>query len=100
LSKQQEKPVTNKNRKCDYKITQDAIILIVIFKGYDKLSAVIWRLYHYIDQEIWSVLKTHFTFVVKIIAKKTIMKQYYFTLLILIDVHHTSHLNPIKIQNP
>ena len=56
--------------------------------------------YHYIDQEIWSVLKTYFTFVVKIIAKKTIMKQYYFTLLILIDVHHTSHLNPIKIQNP
>ena len=36
----------------------------------------------------------------EIIAKKTVMKQYYFTLLILINVHHTSHLNSIKIQNP
>ena len=70
------------------------------FKGYDKLSAVIWRLYHSIGQEIWSVLKTHFTLVVKTIAKKMIMKQYYFTLLILINVSHPSHLNQIQIQNP
>lgn len=43
-------------------------------------------------------LKDILTLVVKIIAKKMIMKQYYFTLLILINVHHTSHLSPIKIQ--
>ena len=45
-------------------------------------------------------LRDTFTFVVKAISVKMIMKQYYFILLVLINVHHMSHLSPIKIWNP
>lgn len=41
--------------------------------------------------------KIHYKFVVKAIATKILMEQYYFTLLILINVHHVSPLSPIKI---
>lgn len=44
-------------------------------------------------------LKDSFTFVVKAISMKMMMKQYYFILLVLINVHHMSHLIPIKIWN-
>lgn len=44
-------------------------------------------------------LKDSFTFVVKAISMKMIMKQYHFILLVLINVHHMPHLIPIKIWN-
>lgn len=41
--------------------------------------------------------KIHYKFVVKAIAMRILMEQYYFTLRILINMHPISPLSPIKI---